>query len=82
MQGCQGGKTIALKLRDIVVTHVRSLDHVTERELEALATYMGHSLAQQRNVYDKRTKDQRVAPAMLLMQALRANAESSLDSQV
>ena len=65
-----------MKLRDIVVTHARSLDHVTERELEALATYTEHSLAQQRNVYDKRTKDQRVAPAVLLMQALRANAES------
>ena len=46
-------------VRDMVVTHLRG-GGASERELEALAIYMGHSLAMQRSTYD------RCAPAGLL----------------
>jgi len=40
----------------------------SERELEALAIYMGHSMAMQKGTYDRRTKEQKVAPAIDLLE--------------
>jgi hypothetical protein len=42
----------------------------SEAELEALALYMGHSLAIQRRHYDRRSMNQKVAPAQQLLQQL------------
>ena len=56
-------------LRDIIVTHVRETD-ASEKELEALALYMGHSIQMQRTSYDRRTLSTKVAPAVKLMKAV------------
>jgi hypothetical protein len=42
----------------------------SEAELEAMAMYMGHSLAVQRKHYDRRSMNQKVAPAQQLLQQL------------
>jgi hypothetical protein len=64
-----GKRTNPHLLRDMIVTHVRETD-ASEKELEALALYMGHSINMQRNSYDRRTLDQKVAPAVSLLQNL------------
>jgi integrase len=64
-----GKKTNPHLLRDMVVTHVRD-GTATEKELEALALYMGHSIAMQRSSYDRRTLQQKVAPAVNLLLSL------------
>ena len=56
-------------LRDIIVTHVRETD-ASEKELEALALYMGHSIQMQRTSYDRRTLSTKVAPAVQLMKSV------------
>lgn len=56
-------------LRDIIVTHVRETE-ASEKELEALALYMGHSIQMQRTSYDRRTLSTKVAPAVKLMQSV------------
>ena len=56
-------------VRDMIVTHLRGTD-ASEKELEALAIYMGHSLAMQKGSYDKRSKEQKVAPAVDLLKSL------------
>lgn len=61
-----GKKTNPHLLRDMIVTHVRDSD-ASEKELEALALYMGHSISMQRNSYDRRTVEQKVAPAVELL---------------
>lgn len=61
-----GKKTNPHLLRDMIVTHVRDSD-ASEKELEALALYMGHSINMQRNSYDRRTMEQKVAPAVELL---------------
>lgn len=61
-----GKKTNPHLLRDMIVTHVRNTD-ASEKELEALALYMGHSISMQRNSYDRRTMEQKVAPAVELL---------------
>ncbi|KAG2436003.1 hypothetical protein HYH02_011716 [Chlamydomonas schloesseri] len=61
-----GRKVNPHMVRDMIVTYARS-GHATEHELEALAVYMGHSLAEQRGTYDRRTKAQKVAPALGLL---------------
>jgi len=65
-----GQRTNPHLLRDMIVTHVRQSSNASEKELEALALYMGHSLAMQRNSYDRRTMDQKVAPAVELLQSV------------
>eukprot|EP00559_Dactyliosolen_fragilissimus_P000861 CAMPEP_0184868390 /NCGR_PEP_ID=MMETSP0580-20130426/30247_1 /TAXON_ID=1118495 /ORGANISM="Dactyliosolen fragilissimus" /LENGTH=554 /DNA_ID=CAMNT_0027369241 /DNA_START=296 /DNA_END=1960 /DNA_ORIENTATION=+ len=67
-----GKKTNPHLLRDIVVTHVRS-SQASEKELEALAIYMGHSISVQRNSYDRRTKEQKVAPAVDLLKSINSS---------
>jgi len=64
-----GKRTNPHLLRDMVVTHVRETD-ASERELEALALYMGHSIQMQRTSYDRRTISQKVAPAISLLQSI------------
>ncbi|KAL3937627.1 MAG: hypothetical protein SGBAC_007301 [Bacillariaceae sp.] len=70
-----GKRTNPHLLRDMIVTHVRESD-ASEKELEALALYMGHSLNMQRTSYDRRTLTSKIAPAVDLMQSI--NTESQL----
>ena len=65
-----GKKTNPHLVRDMVVTHVRSAGVATDAELEALAMYMGHSVAMQKGTYDRRTTQQKVAPAVGLMSTI------------
>ena len=51
----------------MIVTHVRDSD-ASEKELEALALFMGHSLNMQRTSYDRRTMENKIAPAVQLIQ--------------
>lgn len=51
-------------VRDSVVTYLRG-SGATERELEALAIYMGHSVEMQRGTYDRRTKEQKVGGGLV-----------------
>lgn len=66
---------ILFQLRDMIVTHVRE-GEASEAQLEALALYMGHSIAVQRASYDRRTLTKKVAPAVELLQSVNANLES------
>jgi hypothetical protein len=56
-------------MRDLVVTHLRA-QGTGEPEMEALAVYMGHSVKQQRETYDRRTRAQKAAPAVDLMRRM------------
>ncbi|KAL4540242.1 hypothetical protein Ndes2526A_g03237 [Nannochloris sp. 'desiccata'] len=56
-------------VRDSIVTFLRKGD-ATERELEALALYMGHSIDMQRSSYDRRTKEEKVGPAVALLEMI------------
>lgn len=62
-------KTNPHLLRDMIVTHVRDSD-ASEKQLEALALYMGHSIQMQRTSYDRRTLKRKVAPAVELLQSI------------
>ena len=63
-------------VRDMVVTHVRSQD-VSYKQLESLALYMGHSVKQQQSTYDKRSKAQKVSPAVSLLNTIASSASSA-----
>lgn len=65
-------KTNPHLLRDMIVTHVRTNADASEKELEALALFMGHSITMQRDSYDRRTLEQKVSPAIKLMQNMNA----------
>ena len=67
-----GKKTNPHLLRDMIVTHVRDSPDVSERDLEALALFMGHSVSMQKSSYDRRTLDQKVAPAVSLLQNINS----------
>ena len=69
-----GKRTNPHLLRDMVVTHVRSETDASEKDLEALALFMGHSLAMQKSSYDRRTLTQKVAPAVALIESLQRKA--------
>lgn len=69
-----GKKTNPHLVRDMVITHVRGEGIATDAELEALSLYMGHSIAMQKGTYDRRTQEQKVAPAIGLMSAINARA--------
>ncbi|PSC71057.1 saccharopine dehydrogenase [Micractinium conductrix] len=60
-------------IRDSIVTYLRG-SGASERELEALALYMGHSVDMQRSTYDRRSKEQKVEPAVELLAALNRRA--------
>ncbi|OQR93613.1 hypothetical protein THRCLA_08398 [Thraustotheca clavata] len=66
-----GKKTNPHLLRDSIVTYLRGQSSATEKDLEALAIYMGHSLHMQKSSYDRRTKSQKVAPAISLIQSIK-----------
>lgn len=59
-----GKKTNPHLIRDMIITHVRREGLATDAELEALSLYMGHSMAMQKGTYDRRTQQQKVAPAI------------------
>ena len=63
-----GKRTNPHLIRDMIVTHIRQSSNASEKELEALALYMGHSIKMQRDSYDRRTMEQKVAPAVELLQ--------------
>uniref|UniRef100_A0A061RF18 Uncharacterized protein n=1 Tax=Tetraselmis sp. GSL018 TaxID=582737 RepID=A0A061RF18_9CHLO len=58
-------------VRDSIVTFLRS-STASEKELEALALYMGHSPKVQRGVYDRRTKEEKVTPAVEILHRLQS----------
>ena len=64
-------------VRDMIITHLRGTD-ASERQLEALAIYMGHSLAMQKGTYDRRSKAEKVAPAVQLLSSLNSSLNVSL----
>lgn len=45
--------------------------------MEALALYMGHSVAMQRSHYDRRSMNLKVAPAQQLLQQLAKRGRST-----
>jgi integrase len=69
-----GRSTNPHMLRDIIVTHVRETD-ASEKELEALALFMGHSITMQRDSYDRRTLTTKIAPAVRLMRSVNRMGE-------
>ena len=71
----KGKKTNPHLLRDMIVTKIRDSD-ASEKELEALALYMGHSINMQRTSYDRRTMNQKVAPAVQLLQNMNNNSSN------
>lgn len=68
-----GKRTNPHLLRDMLVTHVRESD-ASEKQLEALALYMGHSIEMQRSSYDRRTLTKKVAPAVELLNSVNKRA--------
>ena len=73
-----GKKTNPHLLRDMIVTHVRESD-ASEKQLEALALYMGHSVQMQRTSYDRRTLSNKIAPAIELMQSINSASNGQKD---
>ena len=73
-----GKKTNPHLVRDMIVTHLRGSE-ASEKELEALAIYMGHSVDMQRKTYDRRSKAEKVKPAVDLLAKLnnRGSAPSA-----
>lgn len=59
-------------VRDVIVTHLRSQENASERDLEALAIYMGHSIAIQKSTYDRRSLKEKVEPAIKLLERLES----------
>ena len=70
-----GQRTTPHMVRDMIVTHLRGSD-ASEKELEALAIYMGHSIAMQRSTYDRRTKAEKVEPAVELLHLTNLKAKA------
>jgi hypothetical protein len=73
---CTGKRTNPHLLRDMIVTHVKESD-ASEKELEALALFMGHSVSMQRNSYDRRTLTKKVAPAVELIHNINKLGEDN-----
>lgn len=44
--------------------------------MDGLALFMGHSVKEQRSTYDRRTKAQKVAPAVQLIQGLNMGSDA------
>ena len=71
-----GKKTNPHLVRDSIVTYLRSTG-ASERELEALAIYMGHSLEMQRGTYDRSARCHIVScPESLTARGSRLSAHS------
>ncbi|KAK3264416.1 hypothetical protein CYMTET_26845 [Cymbomonas tetramitiformis] len=71
VEHCAGRKTNPHLIRDMIVTHLKN-NNSSDAELEALAIYMGHSVEMQRLHYDRRSKAQKVAPAVALLEQTNA----------
>lgn len=56
-------------VRDSIVTHFK-LSGASDQVLAALAELMAHSLEMQCKIYDRRTPQQKVAPALEALQSL------------
>jgi len=65
-----GKKTNPHLIRDMIVTHLRNQPDTSDRELEALAMFMGHSVETQKGSYDKRTLQQKINPAVSLIEKM------------
>ena len=61
-----GKKTNPHLVRDSIVTYLRGTG-ASERELEALAIYMGHSLEMQRGTYDRSATWQKISSVPVRM---------------
>jgi integrase len=72
-----GKRTNPHLLRSMIITHVREESNASEKELEALALFMGHSIQMQRSSYDKRTLKKKIAPAVQLIQSVNQNVSPS-----
>ena len=70
-----GKRTNPHLLRDIIVTHMKRKADVSEKELEALALLMGHSVSMQRSSYDRRTISEKIAPAVELLKSVNDELE-------
>eukprot|EP00438_Fugacium_kawagutii_P033122 Skav217294 [mRNA] locus=scaffold1466:146528:147580:+ [translate_table: standard] len=75
MQRVAGKRCNPHLLRDMIVTHVRG-SNVSFNQLESLALYMGHSLKQQASTYDKRSKEEKISPAVKLLNSISGSAQS------
>lgn len=67
-------------VRDILITYVKGTN-ASQRQLEALANYMGHSLNMQRSSYDRRSMAQKVDPAIKLIAQLHDEYAAGAESQ-
>jgi hypothetical protein len=56
-------------VRDSIVTYLK-LSGTSDRVLAALAELMAHSQKMQHQIYDRRTPEQKVAPALSALQSL------------
>jgi integrase len=74
-----GQRTNPHLLRSMIITHVREVSNASEKDLEALALFMGHSIQMQRSSYDKRTLEKKIAPAVQLLQTVNRKEKKSLN---
>lgn len=61
-----GKKTNPHLIRSMIITHLRR-SGATDQEMEALALGMKHSTQTQKKDYDRRTKQEKIAPALEMM---------------
>ncbi len=57
-------------VRDMIVTHLKR-SGASSDVLEALAKLMAHSLQMQQNIYDRRTPEEKIQPAIKALDSLR-----------
>ena len=65
-----GKKTNPHMIRDMIVTYFKR-KNASESEMESLAMYMGHSVSIQKSVYDRRSKNEKMKPAIDLMKSIK-----------
>ena len=58
----------------MIITHIRQNADASEKELEALALFMGHSIQIQRESCYRRTLEQKVSPVLKLMPDMNMNS--------
>ncbi|MBD1865153.1 MULTISPECIES: tyrosine-type recombinase/integrase [Trichocoleus] len=69
----KGKAVTAHLLRDMFVSHLMELGY-SDAEMNSVANAMHHSPETQRGIYDKRTKEKKVAPGMDLARQIAENA--------
>jgi site-specific recombinase XerC len=65
-----GKKTNPHMIRDMIVTYFKRRN-ASESEMESLAMYMGHSVSIQKSVYDRRSKNEKMEPAIHMMESIK-----------